>query len=320
MSSYICYMDYLLPEQKMDVEGIFHNLSEDKKSSITDMDAHIKRFKEDTRLDRIAYFKDGQEFSEKVYEMVDKMLQAANIDVKKVTYIMCGNEHLFRANHVSTIHSLQADFGFSNSMILPIMHPCAATLCGLKIADKLLEEDKYILIISGCYWENVEDRYIGFTMRGDGVGLTLVSSHGELKVCDNKSLNYNNAVYDIHGAMRHDPSLSRMNLIQKGSEFLVESMKQYKCNEKTIRKIIQPNAGYSVFHDLYSYYAKVNPELFYYDNIADGGHMCDIDIIRNLKDYMEQQEINKGEYLMIYTPDVEPTFDINYYSSLLQKV
>ena len=97
-------------------------------------------------------------------------------------------------------------------------------------------------------------------------------------------------------------------------------MKQYQSEDRIISKIIQPNAGYSVFHDLYSYYAKVNPELFYYDNIADGGHMCDIDIIRNLKDYLGNQEGDKGKYVMIYTPDVEPTFDINYYSSLLKRV
>lgn len=320
MRSHICYMDYLIPEQSMGVEEIFDNLPEDKKSGIGDINSHIKRFQADTRLDRIACFKDSLEFSSKVYELIDKMLQVTNIDVKKVSYIMCGNEHLFRANQVSIIHSLQADFGFSNSMILPIMHPCAATLCGLNIADKLLEKDKYILIISGCHWEKIEERYIGFTMRGDGVGLTLVSSEGDLEVCDNKSLNYNNSAYDIHGKLRHDPSLSRMNLIQKGSEFLVGSMKQYQSEDRIISKIIQPNAGYSVFHDLYSYYAKVNPELFYYDNIADGGHMCDIDIIRNLKDYLGNQEGDKGKYVMIYTPDVEPTFDINYYSSLLKRV
>ena len=321
MDSYVCYMDYYVPKQQIDVEDVFNNLSEEKKNSLTSVDVYdeyIKRFKKETRLSKISYFKNFEEFSCKVFEMVDRMLKATNIDVNKIDYIMCGHEHLLNANNISIVHSLQSEFGLTNSMILPIMHPCAATLCGLKLSDKLLDKDRYILIISGCFWKEVDERFIGFSMRGDGIGLTLISSYGEFKICGNYSLNYNNAIYDIHGKERYDSSLSRLNLIKKGSEFLMDSMKQYN-RLGVISKIIQPNAGYSVFYDLYSHYAKVDPSLFYYENISDGGHMCDIDIVRNLKDFIDDHGVNKGDYIMLYTPDVQQSFDINYYSSLLQK-
>lgn len=317
---YINYMDYYIPTEQMESDYIIRNASAEKRNQIKDLDKCISKFIDETRIARVSYFKDSSDFSSKVYELIDSMLKKTKIAPEKVSHILCGNQHLFQMDGISIVHSLKNDFKFTNAMILPIMQPCAATLCGLNIAGKFVEDDQYILILSGCCWKNIEDRYIDFSIRGDGISLVLLSKEkGPFRVLKGNVLNFNNAAYNVDGTLKYDPSLSRFNLISKGSEFLLESLKAFDVEIDDITKIIQPNAGYFVFHELYSYYTKIDPEMFYYDNIPSGGHICDVDIIRNLVDYDERESLDIGSKIMLYTPDVEPTFDINYHSVLLEK-
>lgn len=317
---YINYMDYYIPTDQMESEYIIRNTSVEKKSQIKNLDKCISKFKDETHIEKVSYFKDSRAFSRKVYELVERMLKTTQIDPENISYILCGNQHLFHMDGVSIVQSLKYDFKFSNSMILPIMQPCAAALCGLNIANKLLEDDKYILILSGCCWKNIEERYIDFSIRGDGISLVLLSRNkGPFRIIKSNVLNFNNAAFNVDGTLKHDPSLSRFNLINKGSEFLLESLKVFDIEIDDIAKIIQPNTGYYVFHELYSYYTKIRPEMFFYDNIPNGGHICDVDIVRNLMDYDQRESLDIGSQVMLYTPDVEPTFDINYHSVLLEK-
>lgn len=318
---YINYMDYYIPNTQYSADYILKNISQERKNEIKNFDNYITKFLNETKIETIAYFEDKREFSRKIYELIEKMLKNVNITAKDISYILCGNPHLFNMDGVSIIHSLKNDFNFSNSIILPIMQPCAATLCGISISEKLLENEKYILIVSGCCWNSIDERYIDFSIRGDGISIMLLSQNeGKFCVKDSNVLNYNNSILNVDGSLKYDePTLSRINLICTGSNFVADSIKKFGVDVSNLSKIIQPNPGYYVFHNLYSYYAKLDSDIFFYDNIPNGGHICDIDIVRNLMDFDKKRKLKPGEKVMLYTPDVEPTFDINYYSVLLEK-
>lgn len=114
--------------------------------------------------------------------------------------------------------------------------------------------------------------------------------------------------------------LNRMDMINKGGTFLRASLKKQNLTFNDIEKIITANVRYDVFNDLYSKLLGIDPEIFFLDNVPYGGHINDIDLIRNLKDYLlKTAEKDKKEYLLMYSPDVELSSDINYHLITLKR-
>ena len=74
-----------------------------------------------------------------------------------------------------------------------------------------------------------------------------------------------------------------------------------------------------MYNDLYPHFSGVSGDMFFFDNLSDGGHICDIDIFRNLKSFSEANVLKSGDRLVLYTPDVELSYDVNYYSALIEK-
>jgi len=58
----------------------------------------------------------------------------------------------------------------------------------------------------------------------------------------------------------------------------------------------------------------IEPSKFYLDNIKDGGHINDVDLIRNAKDFLDKEKQNKKNIrLLMYAIDLVKTLDINYH-------
>ena len=67
---YINYMDYYIPTDQMESEYIIRNTSVEKKSQIKNLDKCISKFKDETHIEKVSYFKDSRAFSRKVYEQL----------------------------------------------------------------------------------------------------------------------------------------------------------------------------------------------------------------------------------------------------------
>ena len=257
------------------------------------------------------------------------LLRAASEALKKadtapedISYIIFGNEHIAYTDLCSPVHTVRSELKLTRARILPVMHPCAAFLSALDLADKLLcgEENGNILYLSGCRWKSFGERYISFAMRGDGVGAAVISNtSGEFAVKGTNVMNLSNSLHDICGNKKTDEKISRFNLIVKGAAFLKESLGKFGVSAEDIVRVIQPNAGFTVYNELYPHFSGVGKEKFFFDNLADGGHICDIDIFRNLKSFTEAGTLKSGDRLVLYTPDIELSYDVNYYSALIEK-
>ena len=261
--------------------------------------------------------------SEAIEEDVpEEALEKADTAPEDISYIIFGNEHIAYTDLCSPVHTVRSELKLTRARILPVMHPCAAFLSALDLADKLLcgEENGNILYLSGCRWKSFGERYISFAMRGDGVGAAVISNtSGEFALKGTNVMNLSNSLHDICGNKKTDEKISRFNLIVKGAAFLKESLGKFGVSAEDIVRIIQPNAGFTVYNELYPHFSGVGKEKFFFDNLADGGHICDIDIFRNLKSFTEAGTLKSGDRLVLYTPDIELSYDVNYYSALIEK-
>jgi|GEM_PF-2854703 3-oxoacyl-[acyl-carrier-protein] synthase-3 len=317
--TYIKYIDYYLPENYITVDDVFSSLDakifEEKN---IDRDIFCSKFKKETRLDKISVLKKEDDLASIVFGMVDKLLKETRINPQEIDYLVCGNEVLLRHNNASIVHYIQKAFDFEKSTIIPLLQPCAASLFAMGLSKSLLDEEKKnMLILTACKWEQIEERFIDFTIRGDGIGLLLVGSDtGLLKITGWNSCNLGDSSYNKieNKAQGQD---FRGGMISRGVSFIEETLRKFNLEKDEIEKVIVPNVRYDVYYDVYSHYLRMNPKLFYLDNVSNGGHICDIDIVRNLKDYLQNRKETKKHSIILYTPDVERTFDVNYHLVLL---
>ncbi len=310
----------VIPDKRVSAEKIYY---EQAGSQSDDVRQAFMKFSKETHIDSVAVFDDDTEFGRAVMTAVKTATDNAGISLDSIKYIIFGNEHLNNINGCSPIHATKTFLNAKSARILPVMHPCAAFLSALELSGKLLgsEKEENILYITGCRWKSSKERFIGFSMRGDGAGAAVISNTGgifRVNGCNTRYLN--NSPVDINGESISDLNVCRFNLIRNGADFINESLSRNNITADDIARIIQPNAGHRVFSELYPHFGDISPEKFYLDNISDGGHICDMDILRNLAVYCDEQKLDSGDMLLLYTPDVEQSFDINYYSALIEKI
>lgn len=306
-----------IPEKRISVDEIFAQLSDDATDG-----SSLTRFKADSHTESVAVFDTDPELGTALLRAAGEALEKADTAPEDISYIIFGNEHIAYTDLCSPVHTVRSELKLTRARILPVMHPCAAFLSALDLADKLLcgEENGNILYLSGCRWKSFGERYISFAMRGDGVGAAVISNtSGEFAVKGTNVMNLSNSLHDICGNKKTDEKISRFNLIVKGAAFLKESLGKFDVSAEDIVRVIQPNAGFTVYNELYPHFSGVGKEKFFFDNLADGGHICDIDIFRNLKSFTEAGTLKSGDRLVLYTPDIELSYDVNYYSALIEK-
>ncbi|MCL2151401.1 MAG: hypothetical protein FWH57_00325 [Oscillospiraceae bacterium] len=321
--TYIKYIDYYLPGNYITVEDVFSSLDDEVfKSKNIETEKFISKFKTETRLDKISVFQKEDDLAIIIANMVDKLLDETKIDPHEIGYIVCGNDVLMRYNNTSIIHYIQNVYNFDKSTVIPLIQPCTASLFAMGLSRNLLDQEKkYMLIINACKLESPEDRFIDFTMRGDGIGLLLVGCDaGSLRITGWNSCNLGNPSYNkiVKKPQSQD---YRGDMISRGISFIEETLAKFKLERKNIGKVITSNVRYDVYHDVYSHYLKMSPKIFFLENIPNGGHIVDVDIIRNLKDYIESNEKpTKNQNIILYSPDLQESLDVNYHLVSLDRV
>ncbi len=314
MSFCIEYLDYYIPRKKVLSRRVLEN-----------KDINSEQFINDTGINTINVF-EQYELPDALDNMFDKMFKSQNIELSKIKYIACETTPLTKYHNISVVHFLQKKYGMDKAKIIPLHQPCAFALCAMELSTKLLEQDEYMVILCANDWSERElgERFLKFTIMGDGIGLVLVKNDVEeksnIRIHDWYYENYGVSSFTTYNTKNYEsePVLNRLSMIKKGVDFITRSLKQSNKSITDIDKIIVSNVRHDVFRDTYSGLLGISSNVFYLENTQEGGHVNDIDVIRNLKDYLEKKhgEDNK-EVIALYTLDIEESMDINYHLMIL---
>jgi 3-oxoacyl-[acyl-carrier-protein] synthase III len=327
-NSSVEYMDYYLPDTIISVDDII------QAADLNDAQGNISKtlfcanFKNESKLDKIAVFGGQEKLVTPVTNMLNKLFDETKVSASEIHYILCGNELLLNDNSVSMVHYIREKFNLHNAVIIPLLQPCTASLIGMGMSGYLLDQpNKKMIIITANKWPKtcdrwpvVKSRFIDYTVLGDGIGIMLIGKEENgIEIAGWNSISYGNASLDKVNQIKECRSFLdiRMNVIRKGVSFIEDTLKQKGLTTKDLTVIIPPNVNYTVFDTLYSNYLNVG-NLFYLENLSYGGHIGDVDLIRNLKDYMKIRSPEGKKHVLLYSIDIEPTFDINYQSILIK--
>lgn len=303
------YLDYYIPSEQVDVKDILYT---------TEID--IAQFMDETGINTVNVFK-KYELPRALDNMFERFFSKSEIDRGKIKYIACETTPLTQYHNISIVHFLQKKYGLDKSKILPLHQPCAFALYAMGLAKNLLNEDEYMLILCANDWseKNIGDRFLKFTIMGDGAAMALINnscnSQG-IHILDWHYENYGMSSFNTYNSKQFDeePVLNRLGMIKKGVDFIARSLAESNIKISDVNKIIVSNVRHDVFINTYSKLLGIKADIFYLENTQDGGHVNDIDIIRNLKDYLQNNNgESKNELIALYTLDIEESRDINYH-------
>jgi len=319
----ISYSNYFLPSSFLSIEKCI-NLS--KKLLIPDeyssKEAFIEDFKKTSHLEKVSAFfqKDKVEI---FHNLILKMFQETNINAEEISYIFFTNPLDSISNHVNIPYYLAEVFEMTNVNISIVNQECSSTLVAMDLANAILnnkQEKSHILIISSSFIPNDEDRFIQFTSLGDGVGILLMSNERkhERNLFIKDYIPRSNGKFSkeaYKGTLLYPETLDdRINIVQNGAATI-----NYICEKNNIQKesllVIPQNVNYQA-PELYSKFTNINISNFYTENIPKGGHIGDVDIIRNLTDLISLADSKNIENILLYTVGSNGA-DINYSPMLL---
>lgn len=313
----IRYLDYYIPDNWIDVEEILKLNKDHPSIQGRNLDEVIRDFKETTHLQKISVFIEEKSIYQIVEKMVQKMLAETGIDPEKITYLVCGNLALMEGE-ISVVHYLHQKFHMENAVILPIIQPCVSSLIAMGMANKLLGDTKeeYMLIISARRCLNLKERYVGFSIMGDGLSLALIENKESKITIENWNATNNGRIsfekVKGGGAFQNVAAMQK-HIMSNGIRFIGECLEQFQTSYDEIEKILNVNTNYEVWHTIYPNLLGIEEGKFYTDNINFGGHLNDVDYIRNIKDYVSARKGGSPEYdILVYGADLVQSYDLGY--------
>lgn len=321
----IKYMDYYLPTQTITIEDVLTlNQDSDGKISGEDSADYIKHFKEKSGLDQITCFDQISDINKAVCKMMDNLFETTNISPEDIKFLVCGNPMLMYEKF-SILHYIYHKYMLVNATILPLFEHCGSTTIAMGLSGKILDcnndKEEYMLVLSGGKAPDIKNRYTGYAILGDGISLILIeNTTGSINI--SKWLTFSNG-YSSYQRIKN-PSIDnykstyllKKNIIKNGVSFLKRVFDNKDFDDFDI--IIPPNTHKEVWREIYPGMLNISSEKFFVDNIGYGGHIGDMDLIRNLKDYIEKNKTKKQTMkIVVYAVALSCTFDLDYHAVVL---
>ena len=137
------------------------------------------------------------------------------------------------------------------------------------------------------------------TIVGDALGIVVISKdESDIELIDVNSKSSGIISYNILNNVNQE--IDVITVIKKGVETVKELLERNKISILKIAAFIPQNINYNIYTNIYAKFLGIPKERMFLENIPKGGHLGDIDIIRNLKDFKEKNILKKGDYIVLY--------------------
>ncbi len=251
-------------------------------------------------------------------DMLTKLFENTNIDRNQIKYIfytksyaayyaLYGDGKYYGKNRdkscINIPYYLTEKFQLRNTCIITNEGKCSSVTQAMDLGAMCCDRKKgYSLILTPSISER-STRYTNIGLIGDGAGLMLLGGNEEesdfeiidsfLKTNGELSCSIFNSRDNL--ACLQD-SISNVVPVHANYEtmFRSEVLDSHGINSEDIKAVITLNLKYLV-----DKYNKLYPSKAYADNLPYGGHISDVDIIRNFKDFSRNSKLNPGDYFLL---------------------
>lgn len=287
--SYIYYYDYYIPYYRVKINEILDQIEDSEKNK-----KYISKF---GNYDEISIESKYNQF-EMYHGMLDRyFLDNSTDDIK---FLIFTGENCFANNGMSLPHYLIGKYNLKNASIICLNQDCSGTPQGINIANSILKSNlnrnRKIMIVSLSKCRNVKARYEWPSVSGDAAAIMILGKEGFLKIIDCDA--FSDGDLSLRRCLENKVG-SNIDFINEVKNFKVVVKKTIENNNlkmEDISIIIVQNVHY-LYHKLIARSLNVKIEKLFLDNLSKGGHLGDVDFIRNLKDAVLKYKDNNSKFL-----------------------
>lgn len=200
---------------------------------------------------------------------------------------------------INVPYEVQKKFKMNRAQVFNVEQVCAGTLVGARIAYSFIGDGsaRKVVLLSGNFFKKPESRLMGgLGLVSDGLGIMEISSGDRgLELVDFA------AATDASMTMVKDfkKGTNPATIVNYGSTLIKSLVKRNNLTLKDISLIIPQNISNSGWN-FYCQVLEYPKERIFLDTFNDGGHMGDVDIIRNITEAGKRKLLAPQDYAILY--------------------
>ena len=315
-------LNYHLPRKKLPVKTVVTDIFDNyDMPMVEDVSAYYDDITAKGKLDQIT-IGDDVDLLDCYYRMIDEFFKKnVDADPGEVMHIVYPIQYQdrFTCEGINIPYFLLKEFGMNSASVINIDQNCATSLYSMGYLSKMhCEEPAYALILTSSLARTLKDRFAGFTVTGDAVGMAVMSTRGyRFKIIDSGSIS--EGTYSHNLFKKNGGNVSRELFMDTGVKLVNTILKKNNLELSHIKKVIPQTVNYGAYL-VFAEKLKIPAAKLFLDNISNGGHQGDVDIIRNLKDYKENYEVRPGDRMLLYGVGPDGEKDVFISACVIQMV
>lgn len=233
------------------------------------------------------------------------------------TIYFCNYEKSYLNNCVNIPFCIKEMNGLKNASVCFVDQICASTIYSFIMAFQKHRTDKsqVSLIISLNAMSDLE-RIRNFTVAGDGCAVGLIgNSCVKYEITSVKVDTY--GMYSYLKYLSGTKNITNLQIAKVATDHIKKHLIDCNLNISDIDSIIAQNTNYMQLN-IFAKLLKTDIRKIFTCNIALGGHIGDVDTMRNIKDYYELNPVS--EQCLLYASGLFPSGDIVFVSNIIRKV
>lgn len=316
----IIYTDYYLPEKFLSVKEVMENSPELILPDNISLDSFCREYIEQSGLDKITVG-DREKSIEVFKSLLTKFFETTDILPEEIAYVFFTDpDNSIHSINVNIASYLREEFKFSKATVFYLKQGCAGCLSAMGILNNLLNKNcKYGLILSSSFAPSIQKRYQKYSIWGDAQGIAVLSYESRVnEIADWYSLSDGSTSYINYNNIQIDKnSDSRIVLIRKGVDVIKHLLERNSLSTQDLAIMLPPITHYTVYSSVWAGLLGMPRDKIFLDNISNGGHTGDVDIIRNIKDSFTKFNFIEDSYVLLFSIGIE-NIDTSYQTILLK--
>jgi 3-oxoacyl-[acyl-carrier-protein] synthase III len=232
--------------------------------------------------------------------LLEKYFSGSGTDPSGITHLIYTSPENWSRNQVYIPYYLQTKFRMYSAAVIGLVQECVTTLQSMQVASSLIESGNAgkVMILSVCYGRPMEERYTGTTVVGDGAGMIVMGSENVSSsvVC---CRSFSDGRYSYSKYRNMAVKTGGQDMVKRGVEFISNFLSSKQMTVNDVKLIIPQNINFSEYH-MYARYLNIDIGMFFHRNISFGGHMAEVDVIRNYTDIIEMPLASRDDHLLFY--------------------
>ena len=250
--------------------------------------------------------------------LIGDFFSKSDIAPDEITHLIYASSTNLMQDEACVPFYLQHQHKMTSSAVHVLLHSCNSAMQALQVADSLVDTGKAgkVMILTLSYGTPKENRFISTSVIGDGAGIFVVGKEDvQTGIIDFMSFSDGRYSVDKHAGQEH--KRDSLGVIRDGAALVQNLLKKHDVDIKDIKMIVPQNLNFLGFF-AQARLLGVNLDKIFTANISKGGHLIDVDTVRNYADFRNNTaNLEKGDKFILYATSMVNGFNITYDAMLM---